>query len=66
PDERTYQLWLIKGEEPVSAGTFQVSDGLVMFETAKSIDGYSAAAVTVEPEGGSPTPTGVQVVTSVS
>jgi anti-sigma factor RsiW len=66
PDDRTYQLWLLDGEVPTSAGTFNVDDGLVMFESSKSINGYSGAAVTIEPDGGSPSPTGVQVVTSFS
>jgi anti-sigma-K factor RskA len=66
PDEKTYQLWLMKGDVPTSAGTFEVSEGLVMFETSKSINGYTGAAVTIEPAGGSPGPTGVQVVKSFS
>jgi anti-sigma-K factor RskA len=66
PNDRTYQLWLLDGEVPTSAGTFNVDDGLVMFESSKSINGYSGAAVTIEPQGGSPSPTGVQVVTSFS
>lgn len=66
PDEKTYQLWLTKGDEPTSAGTFEVSEGLVMFESSKSINGYTGAAVTIEPAGGSPAPTGVQVVRSFS
>jgi anti-sigma-K factor RskA len=66
PSGRTYQLWLMKGDTPTSAGTFEISDGLVMFESSKSIAGYTGAAVTIEPSGGSPTPTGVQVVTSFS
>ena len=66
PDDKTYQLWLIDGEVPTSAGTFDVEDGLVMFETSKTITGFTGAAVTIEPDGGSPGPTGVQVVNSFS
>jgi len=66
PDDKTYQLWLLDGDVPTSAGTFDVDDGLVMFETSKTITGFSGAAVTIEPDGGSPGPTGVQVVNSFS
>jgi anti-sigma-K factor RskA len=64
PANKTYQLWLMDGDLPTSAGTFDVKDGLVIFETSKTITGFSGAAVTIEPEGGSPAPTGVQVVNS--
>lgn len=57
PEERTYQLWLFEGETPVSAGTFEVEDGRAVLETGRSLEGFSGAAVTVEPEGGSPGPT---------
>jgi anti-sigma factor RsiW len=57
PEERTYQLWLFEGETPVSGGTFEVEDGRAVLETGRSLEGFSGAAVTVEPEGGSPGPT---------
>jgi anti-sigma-K factor RskA len=64
PSERTYQLWLMQGEEPVSAGTFEVEDGLAVLETSTHLDDYDGAAVTIEPEGGSLGPTGMAVATS--
>jgi anti-sigma-K factor RskA len=57
PEERTYQLWLFEGETPVSGGTFEVEDGRAVLETDRSLEGFSGAAVTIEPEGGSPGPT---------
>jgi anti-sigma-K factor RskA len=57
PEERTYQLWLFEGDTPVSGGTFEVDDGRAVLETDKTLENFSGAAVTVEPEGGSPGPT---------
>jgi anti-sigma-K factor RskA len=58
PENKTYQLWLLEeGRDPVSAGTFEVHEGRAVVKTNKSLEGFSGAAVTVEPEGGSPGPT---------
>ena len=57
PDGKTYQLWLIDGDRPVSAGTFETSDGLVYYEVAQPIEDYDAAAVTIEQDGGVEAPT---------
>ncbi len=61
PPGKTYQLWFITRDAKISAGTFQTSEtgegGLrvpVPPEAAK----VTAAAVTLEPEGGVPQPTG--------
>ena len=57
--DRTYQLWTVSGTEPSSAGVFLPGDeGEV--ESSVTAPGVSpdAWAVTVEPEGGSPAPTG--------
>jgi anti-sigma-K factor RskA len=59
PDQ-TYQLWLIEGEQPVSAGLFQVDDAgrsWLMFRTAQPIENYDAIAVSTEPASGSELPT---------
>ncbi len=57
----TYELWLIDGAAPIPAGTFNTdANGTAIFE----IDLLTAAgepkkfAITVEPAGGSPAPTG--------
>lgn len=57
PAERTYQLWLLRDGQPTSVGTFEVSDGIALIETEHDIERFDAAAVTVEPAGGSPGPT---------
>ena len=63
PDNHTYQLWLMNDGTPESAGVFEVSDGLKVLETG-SLEGSDAAAITVEPEGGSQQPTSDPVLAS--
>ncbi|HTB10682.1 MAG TPA: anti-sigma factor [Bryobacteraceae bacterium] len=63
PAGRTYQLWLIrdKGTEIVSAGTFSgVAKELPSLQFASKVPmaGVKSLAVTEEPAGGSPAPTG--------
>ncbi len=56
PAGKVYQLWLIEGSRPTSIGVMadgQVS-GTVTFESLGNAD---AIGVTLEPTGGSPTPT---------
>jgi len=65
PGNDVYQLWFLAGERPVSAGTFEVSDGRVVFRTGASLEGITGAAVTVEPPGGSEQPTSEPVLSSV-
>jgi hypothetical protein len=59
PAGRAYQLWFIKDGRPVPSVTFKpTADGLAKVEHIPVPDGaVSAAAVTVEPEGGSAQPT---------
>lgn len=58
PQGHTYQLWLLKdGADPVSAGVFDVADGLAVVQTERSIEEYDGAAVTIEQAGGSSAPT---------
>jgi anti-sigma-K factor RskA len=60
PSGRVYQLWAIVGSQPVSAGVFTPGpDGLSRVIATVSLDALPAAlAVTLEPEGGVPAPTG--------
>ncbi len=63
PAGRAYQLWLIRGSSPaiVSAGVFQPdarNRATVQFNSTALTAGVTAVAVTDEPEGGSPLPTG--------
>jgi hypothetical protein len=65
PPGKTYQLWVILGGTPVSAGTFGVeADGRAHYESqpAASFGGEVTVAVTVEPAGGVPSPTGPMVL----
>ena len=61
PAGRTYQLWVVTAQAPISAGlltpdaTGSVSD---YFSTPPDIPQPVAMAVTIEPAGGVPAPTG--------
>jgi anti-sigma-K factor RskA len=61
PRDRVYELWAFVGKEPVPAGIFQVDEAghgflrLPPLPRAKRYDGF---AVTLEPAGGVPKPTG--------
>ncbi|NGP89342.1 anti-sigma factor [Fodinibius halophilus] len=63
PQDKDYQLWLIKDNKPISAGVFAVNDKKDKFfkieEMAKATEqSANAFAVTMEPKGGVPQPTG--------
>jgi anti-sigma-K factor RskA len=71
PAGRTYQLWLIRGQNPaiVSGGIFQADpDGnaVVQFSDAGMLRDVRQFAVTDEPSGGSPGPTGKQFLRAAS
>ena len=62
---RTYQLWLVTAGRKISAGTFSVTaggDALVQATYALDPNALKAVAVTEEPAGGVPQPTGAMVV----
>ncbi len=67
PPGRTYQLWAIVGSQAVSAGVFTPdADGLSRVITTVAFDGPPVAlAVTLEPEGGVPQPTGPKYLLGV-
>jgi anti-sigma-K factor RskA/outer membrane murein-binding lipoprotein Lpp len=65
PEDKTYQLWFIADGKPVSAGTFSVSEsGTGSLRVGRITDtaAIQAWAVTVEPQGGVPQPTGEMVL----
>jgi anti-sigma-K factor RskA len=64
PGDDIYQLWFLGGDEPVSAGTFEASEGRVVLRIDLSFEGVGGAAVTVEPPGGSEQPTTEPVLSS--
>lgn len=60
---RTYQLWLVTPNAKISAGTFAVRDGdAVVRATYDLTEPLNAIAVTDEPAGGVPQPTGSVVI----
>jgi len=63
---RTYQVWLI-ANAPVSAGLLTVDangQGVLIVTSTESIGSFKSLGISVEPEGGSPQPTGDIVVLS--
>lgn len=62
PPGKTYQLWVLtKGPAPINAGLFKPDDqGAVdaVFDTPIDLPQPVGMAVTIEPEGGVPAPTG--------
>ena len=63
PQGRTYQLWLLRGRQPAiaSGGTFS-GDGLVDVADRAVLTDVRGLAVTEEPVGGSPGPTGHKIL----
>jgi len=65
PAGKAYELWIIAKAAPVPAGVFQVdAQGRVVFRLPAGLEfaGVRTFAVTVEPEGGTPAPTGPMVL----
>ncbi|MFJ8957997.1 anti-sigma factor domain-containing protein [Lentzea sp. NPDC102401] len=62
PRGRVYQLWLVDGDGPRSAGTLRPA-GTAMSLLVTGIAGVGEALLTVEPLGGSPGPTSAPVLT---
>lgn len=60
PPGKTYQLWVIAGGKPVSAGVFTVDprSGVARVRVAPLSAPADTFAVTIEPEGGLPQPSG--------
>jgi len=62
---KQYQLWLISDGEKANGGVFSVNQegyGNLLVASSKPLTEYSTFGITVEPEGGSPGPTGVKVL----
>lgn len=53
-EDQTYELWYVRGEQPVSAGVFQTDDGAATAALAGQMHDGDVIAVTVEQAGGSP------------
>jgi anti-sigma-K factor RskA len=68
PAGRIYQVWLV-GKTPVSAGLIapdETGRGVGVFRTPIDVTGPVTVAVTIEPEGGVPSPTGAFYLTGKS
>lgn len=66
PSGRVYQLWTIVAGQPVSAGVFELeASGRAQLLSAAPGGPADAFAVTVEPAGGVPAPTGPKVLLGV-
>ncbi|TCJ19394.1 anti-sigma factor [Rubrobacter taiwanensis] len=57
PEDRTYEIWVIRDGEPVPSGLFEVHNGRAAAPVTTPIEGAELVAVTEEPAGGSPAPT---------
>ena len=67
PAGQTYELWTIAGGTPRPAGTFGVDPngrGVHRVPPESARGGVDVFAVTLEPEGGTPAPTGAMVLAS--
>lgn len=56
-----YQLWLIRGEDRMSGGIFQLEDGgrgMLVVRSPMPLAAVDAVGITMEPPGGSPNPSG--------
>ncbi len=56
PEGFTWQAWTLSGDEAVSAGVFDVGEGEAV-ALSGGVSGVEAVAVSLEPAGGSATPT---------
>ncbi len=64
PAGKQYQLWGIVDGKPVSGGMIQTSKGIYQIQKMKSFGKVDAFAITLEKEGGSPTPTMDEMIVS--
>ena len=65
PEGKQYQLWLVKSGVRSSGGVFSVAaDGYQVMEVESPIllTAYDSFGITIEPAGGSPSPTGDKVL----
>lgn len=61
----TYQLWLVGDQESLSLGTFSPDDagvGVVIFQAEQPITDFDHIGVSVEPTGGTETPTSPHLI----
>jgi anti-sigma-K factor RskA len=69
PAGRTYQVWIVTPDAPVSAGLLkpgEKGDVHAVFTAPRDVARVAAVAVTVEPEGGVTAPTGEKYLVGVA
>jgi anti-sigma-K factor RskA len=69
PAGKIYQVWLIAGGPPISAGLLAPDDtgrGVAIFRTPVDVNGPVTVAVTIEPDGGLPAPSGAMYLAGKS
>ncbi|MFL6274956.1 MAG: anti-sigma factor domain-containing protein [Blastocatellia bacterium] len=60
PDGKVYQLWMVTPDAKISAGLIEPDargHGFVIVDVPPNVSQIQAAAITLEPQGGSPQPT---------
>lgn len=63
PADKTYELWYMRGDSAQSAGILQVGrDGTSWQVLNGTMQGGDSVGVTVEPKGGSTTPSGTPII----
>ena len=67
PADQVYQIWLVRGNQQASGGTFEAHNGKAwaLVRPDEPITGYSEMFVTIEPTGGSTAPGGPRVVSGM-
>jgi anti-sigma factor RsiW len=66
PTGHGYEMWVIRGGRPRSAGTFRVEGGRVVVRLQRDVPQGSTVAVTLEPEDGTARPEGSALFTAVA
>ena len=65
PEDQVYEAWLMRGENAEPAGLFEPrEEGTTAMPIEGSLEGADAVAVTVEPSGGSSSPTHDPLITA--
>ncbi|HSI67330.1 MAG TPA: anti-sigma factor [Planococcus sp. (in: firmicutes)] len=64
---QVYQVWLIRGDEPIPAGAFTANpdgEGATHYNLEDDIEGWDTIAITLEPQAGNQLPQGEVVLSS--
>jgi anti-sigma-K factor RskA len=64
PEGKQYQLWAIVDGKPIDGGMIATEKGIYHIQKMKSFGKVDAFAITLEKEGGSPTPTMDEMIVS--